>query len=274
MRSSRRLLAVPATAALVWALAACGGGAPAAQDEAPATTAAATKEAEEAPAAVEITAANIIEVLSAGQKEAGSYDFAMTTVAEGQTITSTGSAHVSGDTQELSMTMTIPGAGETAMRLVGGMLYMNMGEMTGGKYLQIDPADTTNPLSASVGEITSSLDPTKGVAGQQAAIVSVTKSGAPEQLDGVDAQPYELVIDPSKISGDARASLDQAAAAGVTLPATIVYTYWIGPDGLIRKMAFDLMGGHTEMTFSSWGHGAPVVAPTADEISTENPFGA
>jgi len=70
------------------------------------------------------------------------------------------------------------------------------------------------------------------------------------------------------------ATLDQAAAAGVTLPATFEYTFWIGPDDLVRKMAFDLMGSQTEMTFSNWGAGAPVTAPTADQITTEDPFGA
>ncbi|MGY4644622.1 hypothetical protein [Cellulomonas sp. URHB0016] len=274
MRSSRRLLAVPATVALVWALAACGGGAPAAEEAAPTGTAVATQDPEPAPEAATITAANIVETLSAAQQDAGSYDFAMTTTAQGQSIASSGSARVTGDTQELSMTMTIPGAGETAMRLVGGMLYMNMGDVTGGKFVQIDPSDPSNPLAATVDQLTSGLDPNKGMAGQKEAIVSVTKKGAPEQLDGVAAQPYELVIDPSKIVGTERATLDQAAAAGIAVPETITYTYWIGPDDLLRKMTFDLVGGHTEMTFTGWGHGGEIVAPTADEIATENPFGA
>ncbi len=272
MRSSRRLLAVPATAALVWALAACGGAAPASEDAAP--TEKVTTPAAEEPAVVELTSANLLETLAAAQKEAGSYDFTMSTAAEGQSIDASGSAAVTGDTQQLAMTLTVPGAGDMEIRLVDGLMYMNMGEMTGGKFLQIDPSDASNPLAGSVGEITGELDPTKGITGQQAALTSVTKKGEPEQLDGVEAQPYEVVIDPSKLTGPQADQLNEAAAQGITLPDTFVYTFWIGPDSLIRKMAFDLLGTQTEMTFSNWGKAAPVTAPTADQITAENPFGA
>jgi len=275
MRSSRRLLAVPAAVTLAWALAACGGGAaPAAEGLSPApveTTSEAA--APETPETAEITAANFVETIAGAQQSAGSYDFTMTMSAAGQTISATGSAQLT-DTPEVAMSMEYPGAGSMEMRLVDSVMYMNMGEATGGKFLQIDPTDPSNPLSASFSEMTGDLDPTKGMAGQQAAIVSVEKAGEPEQLDGVAAQPYQVVIDPSKIEGPQRDAIDQAAAAGVALPATFEYTFWIGPDGLARKMAFDLLGSQTEMTFSNWGAGAPIVAPTADQITTEDPFAA
>jgi len=273
MRPSRRLLAVPATVALVWALAACAGTAAPAGEEAGPTKTAAAPEATQSGTG-EITAANLLETLTVAQKSAGSYDFTMSTSAEGQSIEASGSAVVTGDTQELAMTMTVPGAGDMEIRLVGGLMYMNMGEMTGGKFLQIDPSDASNPLAGSVGDITGELDPTKGITGQQAAITSVTKKGEPEQLDGVEAQPYEVVIDPSKLTGPEADQLTEAATAGVTLPDTFVYTFWIGPDGLMRKMSFDLLGTQTVMTFSNWANGAAVTAPTADQITTENPFGA
>jgi hypothetical protein len=272
MRSSRRLLAVPAAVTLAWALAACGGGAaPAAEGSSPAPVE--TTSAAAAPEAAEITTASFVETISSAQKSAGSYDFTMTMSAAGQAINATGTAQVT-DTPQFAMSMEIPGAGVTDIRLVDGVMYMNMGDLTGGKFLQVDPADTSNPMAASIDEMTGDLDPTKSMAGQEAAIASVTKAGEPEQLDGVTAQPYQVVIDPSKLEGPQRDALDQAAAAGVTLPATFEYTFWIGPDDLVRKMTFDLMGSQTEMTFSNWGAAAPVTAPTADQITTEDPFGA
>ncbi|MBB2924916.1 hypothetical protein [Cellulomonas cellasea] len=272
MRSSRRLLAVPAAVALLWSLTACSGSTTEASTEPttkPSASAEATKEAE----AVEITQANFLQTIAAAQAEASSYDFTMSTTAEGQSMAATGSVQVEdGGAQALSMVMELPEMGQMEVRMAGGLTYMNLGEMTGGKFLQIDPADASNPLAAGLGDMTGEIDPTKALAGAEAAVTSVTKKGDAEDVDGVQATPYEVVLDPSKLPEEQRAGLDQAAAAGVAIPTTFVYTYWLDADNLVRKMAFDLMGSKTEMTFSNWGSAAPVTAPTADQITTENPF--
>lgn len=272
MRSSRRLLALPATVALAWVLAACGGASPAGEDAAPSESVSAPTTAE--PETVELTAANLLETLTAAQENASSFDFTMSMSAAGQVIEASGSAAITGGTQEFAMTMAIPDMGEMEVRVVDGLVYMNMGEATGGKFLEIDPSDASNPLAASIGDITGDLDPTKGIAGQQAAIVSVTKKGEPAQLDGVEAQPYEVVIDPSKVTGPAADKFAEAEALGVTLPETFVYTFWVGPDGLLYQVAFDLLGTQTEMTYSNWGDGTAITAPPADQITTEDPFAA
>ena len=95
MRSSRRLLAVPAAVALVWSLAACGGSAPEASTETttPSATAEATKEAE----GVEITQANFLQTIADAQAEAKSYDFTMSTSAAGQSMDATGSVQLGDD---------------------------------------------------------------------------------------------------------------------------------------------------------------------------------
>lgn len=272
MRSSRRLLAVPAAVALVWGLTACGGSSTEAGTETttkPSATAEATKEAE----GVEITQANFLKTISDAQAEASSYDFTMSTSAEGQSMEATGSVQIEdGGAQALSMVMELPEMGQMEVRMAGGLTYMNLGELTGGKFLQVDPSDASNPLAAGLGDMTGEIDPTKALADAEAAVTSVTKKGDAEDVDGVQATPYEVVMDPTKLPEEQRAGLDQAAAAGVTVPSTFVYTYWLDADNRVRKMAFDLMGSATEMTFSNWGSGAPVTAPPADQITTENPF--
>jgi hypothetical protein len=177
-----------------------------------------------------------------------------------------------GGATSLAMVMQMGDAGQMEVRMADGLTYMNLGEITGGKFLQIDPNDPSNPMAAGLGDMTGELDPTQGLAGQEAAVTSVTKKGEPELVEGVEATPYEVVIDPSKLAEEHRAGLDEAAAAGVEIPATFVYTYWIDAESLVRKMSFDLMGSQTEMTFSNWGSGAAVTAPSADQITTENPF--
>ncbi|GIG20877.1 hypothetical protein Cch01nite_16010 [Cellulomonas chitinilytica] len=272
MPSYRRLLALPVAACLAWTLTACGGGAGGAAEGAspdPVETASATA----TPEAPELTLANFVDTLTAAQNGTGSYDFSLAITAEGQEIVATGSANVADGAQDVAMTMSYPGAGDFDIRIVGGVMYMSMGDLTGGKFLQIDPNDATNPLSAGLGDITGDIDPAKTMAAQKVAITEVTKTGEPEQLDGVEVQQYVVVVDPSKLDAEQRKPFDEAAAAGVPLPATLTYTYWVDSANLIHKVAFDI-GAKTEMTFSNWGAGAPVVAPTADQITTENPFGA
>ena len=114
------------------------------------------------------------------------------------------------------------------MRIVGGQMYINMGELTGGLFWQLDPTDTSNPLTASLSQ-TTGASATDSLAEILPALVSVTKSGAAEQIDGVSAQPYDVVVDTSKMAGAARpSSSPSAAAAGVEVPKEITYTYWVG----------------------------------------------
>lgn len=273
MRTSRRLLAVPTAVALLWALTACGGASSEAEPKPSSTEASAVAEETPEEEAVEITSANFLQTIAAAQAEASSYDFTMTTTAQGQSMQANGSVQIAdGGAQSLSMVMNMGDAGQMEVRMTGGLTYMNLGEMTGGKFLQIDPNDASNPLAAGLGDMTGELDPTQGLAGQEAAVTSVTKKGEPETIEGVEATPYEVVIDPSKLPEEQRAGLDEAAAAGIEIPTQFVYTYWIDAENLVRKMAFDLMGSQTEMTFLNWGSGAAVEAPAADQITTESPF--
>ena len=269
MRTSRRLLAVPAAVALLVALTACAGASPEPGADVK-DTPAATAPAEQA---VELTTANFVDTLVSAQKKAGSYDFTMTTTAAGQTMTATGSMHAEGETPAIAMVMSTPEMGsDLEIRFVDGIMYMNLGELTANKFLQIDPTDATNPLAAGMGDMTGSLDPTKSMRAQEAAIMAVTKTGEPEEVDGVMAQPYEVVMDTTKLAKEQRAQFDAAAAAGLEIPSELRYRYWFDAENLMRKMVVDVMGSQTEMIFRNWGSGAAVEAPTADQITTDSPF--
>lgn len=268
MRVSRRLLAVPVTAVLAWSLTACGGSAP----EAPAGASdqpSATQE-EEAPVAepagFELTKDNLGELATAMQA-AGTYDTTMVTDVQGAQMTAQGQARVTDAGNELVMTMSSAQmAAPLEIRLVGGQMYINMGELTGGKFWQLDPTDTSNPLAASMGQSTGS-SATESLQEILPALVSVTPSGAPEQLDGVSAQPYEVVVDSSKMAGQAGEQFAAAQAAGVEVPATVTYTYWVGADKLPRKLVMEILGSHIEMTLSNWGGDVTIEAPPADQVT-------
>lgn len=265
MRVSRRLLVVPAAAVLAWSLTACGGSAP---EAAPTSSVGASVEEETVvePAGFELTTDNLGDIATA-MLAAKTYDTTMVTDVAGASMTAQGQARVTDAGNELTMTMS--SAQMTApieMRIVGGQMYINMGELTGGMFWQLDPTDTSNPLTASLSQTTGS-SATDSLEEILPALVSVTKAGAAEQLDGVSAQPYDVVVDTSKMAGPSAEQFAAAAAAGVEVPKEITYTYWVGDDKLPRKLVMDMMGSHIEMTLSNWGGPVTIEAPPADQVT-------
>ena len=218
MHVSRRLLAVPVAAVLVWSLTACAGE----SAETPAASAPSSTSAEEAPvvepAGYELTTDNFAD-MGAAMLAAESYDMAMTTGTGGITMNATGQARVTDAGAEMTMSMTSDQMPEPMeIRLVGGQMYVNLGEVTGGLFWQIDPTDTSNPMSASFAQSTSQATATESIDALIPALVSVTKSGPAETIDGVDAQPYAVVVDTSKIGGASAEQFAAAEAAGVDFP--------------------------------------------------------
>lgn len=272
MRSTtRRLLALPVAATLLLGAAACtsSGEKPTGGSSAGATTG--TSQETEKPAdnggAFELTPANFADMVDK-QIDAGTYHTTMTIGAEGQTINAEGDARLTDSGAEMTMTMSVPGMdGGMELRMVGGKLYMNMGELTGDKFYAIDPNDVDDPLASSFGSSLDQMSVAESMESIKDAIVSVEKAGEPESIDGVDAQPYEVVVDTTKITGAAGEQFQQAEEAGATLPATISYVYFVGPDGLPRKMTMDLEGSTTDMTFSDWGEDVTIEAPAKDQIT-------
>lgn len=266
MRVSRRLLAVPAAAVLAWSLTACGGAAP----EAPAgldASASATEETVVEPAGFVLTTENLPDI-AAAMLAAQTYDTTMVTEVAGASMTAQGQARVSDAGTEMTLSMSSPEmAAPLDIRLVGGQMYVNMGELTGGLFWQLDPTDTSNPLTAGFAGSTGQASAADSLEALVPALVSVEKSGAVEEIDGVTTQPYDVVVDTSKIAGQSAEQFAAAAEAGVEVPAQITYTYWVGDDQLPRKLSMDLLGSHIEMTFSNWGGPVTIEAPPADQVT-------
>lgn len=248
MALSRRLVGTSCALALVAGLAGCAGV--------------------EGTTTRELTTANFAETIAAGQAdlEQMSCSFEMVITTAGVTVTTTGQVvGVTGETPTMAMEMTVPEAGSIEMRLVDGAIYMRMGELTGDKFVVIDPSDPT----FDIGEIPD-IDPARDVADMADALVSVTEVGEPEVIDGVEAHQYEVVVDLSKVTGTMREQMDKnvalAEAGGLTVPDQVTYQYWIGADGLPLRVIGEIAGVQTEMTFSNWGEPVDIQAPSADEI--------
>lgn len=267
MLSRRRAVVVPSLVALLCALPACSS--PTAEfADGPSASASASPTPEAAGAA--LTEENLVSTIISSYQEAGSYDFTLVMGEDGALGDLTGSMHL-GDVPSYDMTMTMMGI-EMRLRAVDGLGYVSLGELTGGKFIAVDPADPADPFAESFAGSMDQADPSMGLKEHEAAIVSVTPVGEPTTVDGVEVRTYEVLIDPRQMP-ERMAELESNLPAGQELPETLTYTYVIDTDGHVREVSYEILGIEGRMTTSNWGAAAPVVAPGPEEITTREALG-
>lgn len=164
------------------------------------------------------------------------------------------------ETMQLDMTMSMLGM-DMRMIIVDGSMYMNMGILGQDQWMEITPDDPNDPMSQQFDEMLESLDGASNIAELQNAVVSIEEAGEAIELDGVPAQPYEIVVRTSDLS-----QYEEADAGPLELPETLAYTLYVGPDDLPRRLVMDVLG--TQMTQDMYGFGESldIQAPSADEI--------
>jgi len=273
MRVTRGIAALSLTAVAVLGLSACtsDSGEKADKPAAGAEASAPAEEVAEVESDFDLTKDDFVERVTAAAQAAGTVTMDMSTAGSGVTQTATGVIRYTDGAQDLAMTMEVPGSGTIDFKMVGGVVYMQMPELTGDKYLQIDPNDTSNPLAESFAGMEGQFDPTGTLAGLQDAVVSFEKVGEPQEVGGALAQEYAVVIDSSALSDPAVA--EELAAAGTSLPPELTYSYWIDADDQMRRVTTEVAGVSTDVTFSGWGEPVEIVAPTPDQIADMSSLG-
>jgi lipoprotein LprG len=273
MRVSRGIAALSLTAVAVLGLSACSSeaGDKADKPAAGAEASAPAEEVAEVESDFDLTQDDFIERVTAAAQAAGTVTMDMTTAGSGVTQTASGVIRYGDGAQDIAMTMEVPGTGTIEFMMVGGVVYMQMPELTGDKFLQIDPADTSNPLSQSFAGMEDQFDPTGTLAGLGDAVTSFEKVGEPQEVGGALAQEYTVVVDSAALSDTSVA--EELAAAGTTLPPQLTYSYWIDADDQMRRVTTDVAGVTTEVTFSGWGEPVEITAPTADQIADMSSLG-
>lgn len=269
-----RVLSGVAGSVLLLTLAACGGGTETAE-ETPATDSAssATTDTEETPA--EDPAAeggyDETELLDAMKAAIAENESAHVTMeingGGGQSMTGEGDVSYAGDQTAMQMTMQIPqmGSGKMEMRMVDGVMYMAIPQMTPkGKFIRIDTNDPNSPFG-DLGGVTQG-DPLATFDAFDAGLEKVEYVG-PEDVDGEQMDHYVLTVDAKK------AAKAQGQKWQQGMPDTINYDMWIDESDLMRRIEFDLgamMGqpgaGGMVMTMSDWGEPVTVKAPPASAI--------
>lgn len=216
----------------------------------------------------DLTTENFAERLTAAALDAGSYSIDMTTEAAGTEATISADVELTDSTTNMAMTMDQAGM-TMEIRIVDAIVYMNLGDLSGGKFVKVDPADESNPLAGQFEGFEEQLDPTASLQGFEGAFTTVEKVGEPVDVDGVQAQQYTVVVDTTKVTGDLK---EQAEAAGTALPPELTYEYWIDAQDRMVRTTSEVAGATVDMTFSGWGEDFGIAAPSDDEISTEPLF--
>ncbi len=259
---------------LLVALTSCGSdeqtptGAPASSDSAESDTpgeAESEEPAETDAAEVDgtLNTKTFLPALKAGVEGKTSAHVTMDLTAAGQSMTVEGDTRL--DEADPAMMLTMNGAafGESTveMRLVDDLVYMSIPPMTPrGKFIKVDPKDKSNPLGASMGNLTDQMDPLSTFDAFDAGLRNVKYVGE-ESVSGENLDRYRVSVDfPA-------ASRAQGQPVVPGMPKIVRYDIWLDDENLMRRMAFDLgQQVSMEMTASQWGDPVSVEAPPANNV--------
>lgn len=228
-----------------------------------------------------LSQADFFSNVTESQADAESFHVSMTMDVAGETVKAEGDARMGKAPADMAMSLVMdmsamgPGApDEFEMRWVDEVLYMNLGEMTEGKFAAIDLTDESNPLGQMYNQLLDSLDPAS-IGKFKDAVTEFEEKGDPIELDGVQAQPYHVEIDMSQMKEMFRGLPKEAVAA---MPKTLSFTMYVGPDELPRRMKMQIptpgpVQGSMTMDYTDWGEPVDIVKPDKSEISDKDLLG-
>ena len=222
-----------------------------------------------------LTKTTFFDEVTQAQVKAGTSHITMSVKAAGQNVKADGDLEIGESVADTAMAMTMDtgqsGLGSVETRVVDGVFYLNFGPMTGNKFTKIDLNDKSNPIGKQFGELVGNIDPSQQLEDFEGAVTSFEQKGKAIAVDGVQAQPYVIVVDPSK--------LPSTKNAGESLPKSLEYTMYVGPDNLPRRVITQLPdqsgagGGTMTINYSKWGEKVSIVKPKASEISDKDFLG-
>ncbi|MGZ5402640.1 MAG: hypothetical protein ACXWDA_05795, partial [Aeromicrobium sp.] len=161
-----------------------------------------------------------------------------------------------------ALTMDVVSTNSFEMRLIDQNLYINLGQMTDNKYSKLDLTDKSNPIGEQYGRIIDGLDPAKQIELFKDAMTSFNAKGKVIEIDGVKSQPYEITLDLSAIPSIA----EHGDESGGSMPKKVVFTMFVGPDNLPRRLTTDVAGSGVTVDYSKWGEPVDIEAPPESEI--------
>jgi hypothetical protein len=207
-----------------------------------------------------VTVASFVDDLKDGNSDVESSHARISMEVGGQQILTEGDVDTGGPNPEAVMTMTIPSAGKTEIRLVDGAFYMRIPKVTKDKFVKIDLDQVPGDIAKSL----DSMDPVTQVEQFEKAIRAVTYLGETER-SGVDVDHYRVRMDSSKI---------ESLAGAAALPKTIVMDLFLDDDHRMRGMQMEVPVQGKKFvldgTFSQFGKDVDVQKPSASQLMSTN----
>ncbi len=233
-------------------------------DSGPTSTASATNSADE------LTKANFATSMIKAQQKARTSHIEMVIKVGGQKVVMSGDQIVGETLKDNAATMTMDygdtGPGTAKVVIVDGQFYMNFGPLTDNMFAKADLSDTSDPFTKQLAPMLEQIDISKQIEAMSSAMTSVEKAGDAQKIDGVQAQPYKVVVDTSKM--DEFDALPAEARA--TIPDSVTYKMFLGSDGLLRRMTYGFGGMTGTVNATKWGEPLEIEAPPADEVSDKD----
>jgi len=177
-------------------------------------------------------------------------------------MTMEGDVDYSATPPEMAMTMNnaMLGKGDIEIRMVDGVMYMQMPMLQSGKWIKMPLTGKGSPFN---GDLLGQLNPGAALEEMKGAIDDVTYVGD-EDVDGESLHHYTM-----KVRSEAFRKLqDQFGGTGaVDLPSIITYDIWTDDDGLLRQTKISMGDlGAVTMSMSAWGEPVQIEAPPAAEV--------
>lgn len=221
----------------------------------------ATDEPAKLPAGDDFKAEDLIALVTHSFEKGRSAKVSMVSSGTEAASTTKGVIDYSTTPPSMKLTTTTPAlqGQESEVLLVGKNMYMNMGDVSDGKYIKMS-------LDGEAGSMldVSQLDPAQSFKSFNKGITSL-KSAGKEKVGGLELTRYDAVIDTKAVLGDNK------AAAGVDMPKTMNYSFSFDKEGMLRRVVTDMGSlGKSTMTYDDWGIKVSIKAPPAKDV-TEMP---
>lgn len=263
-RSIRSLTAAVALAVLL-ALTSCGGDTEPAGDQPSGDSSgtAASSSSAEPEEGEQVEPASFVDDMKSGLEASTTARMSMTTDAAGSSIEAEGQLDYTTKPVSMAMTMTSPmmGGKPIDMRLVDGVMYLNLGKMSRGKFVSFDLDDASN-LPPGMSDLAGQMDPLAAFEQFEPALKSVTFVGD-EDVDGEQLAHYRIVLDPTKMK------TMQRMPSSADMPDEIEADLWFDDQFRVRQMEMDLDTAQPvtiEARLFDWGEPVQIEAPPADQV--------
>jgi len=266
----RRAALAAALPLALGSLAACGNNdssATAGDPGAAASSAPTDNAAAEPQAGSAVSGADFLTLVKTAAQKTTTDKVAMTIDSSGgQTVTMEGEMDLTGDKPAVQMTMDMSsaGLGEVEMRLVDGVMYMNMGQLSNGKFVKFDLSDPKSPL----GSLSSSLDNL-----DPAQMVGHLRPSAFRHVTYVGSDAVGRHYKATLVSKNAAMITGLPSSALANVPKTMAYDVWLDSEGRFAKFQV-LLPKMSKMsaTYSDYGLDLDITAPDPSQV-TEMPLG-